>query len=185
MTVRRPVRRGKVVRKKKAFRSVAIVRPRRKRIEASNKLRWKPGIVFVAMALGQPRSNAIFSAIVAACEALGLKAERSDKQVGSPSLVPTIKKLIHDAEYLVFDLTYERPNVYYELGYAHGVGNRSQDILLVATDGTPIHFDSADLFVRFYKSKAGEEKIVREGIAEMMKSFRRPGRKRATQVLGT
>ena len=57
---------------------------------------------------------------------------KSDTQVGSPPVVDAIKQLIQRAEYLVFDLSYERPNVYYELGYAHGVGNRATDLLLVA-----------------------------------------------------
>ena len=35
-----------------------------------------------------------------------------------------ISELILKAEFIVCDLTLERPNVYYELGYAHGAGNR-------------------------------------------------------------
>ena len=56
------------------------------------------------------------------------------------------------AEFLVFDLSYEKPNVYYELGYAHGIGNHAGNTLLIAREGTRIHFDIAPLRVQFYRS---------------------------------
>jgi hypothetical protein len=112
----------KVVRRKVA-RSLSVV-PRHKKIQRADRWTWKRGVVFVGMALSKPRSRAIFRAIEASCAELDLKCERSDRQVGSPPVAATIKKLIEDAEYLVFDLSYERPNVYYELGYAHGVAGR-------------------------------------------------------------
>ena len=52
----------------------------------------------------------------------------------------------------MIDLTVERPTVYYELGYAHGVGNRAIEILLIAKTGTHLHFDIAHLAVMYYDS---------------------------------
>jgi hypothetical protein len=63
--------------------------------------------------------------------------------VGSGFIIREITESIERAEFLVFDLSYERPNVYYELGYAHGVGNEAPEILLIAREGTSVHFDSA------------------------------------------
>lgn len=179
----RTVRPAKV--RKKAVRGASTGQPRRKTVVASDRRTWKRGVVFVGMAFGQRRSKDILSAIDAACASLQLKCERSDRQVGSPPLVATIKKLIEDAEYLVFDLSYERPNVYYELGYAHGVGNHSRDVLLVAKHGSIIHFDTRDLHVHFYKNKADQEAIIHGELAKMMNSSRRPRRKVATKALGT
>jgi hypothetical protein len=42
--------------------------------------------------------------------------------VASQAFVVSAETL-EQAEFLIVDLTHERPNVYYELGYAHGVGN--------------------------------------------------------------
>ena len=70
------------------------------------------------------------------------------------------------------DLTGERPNVYYELGYAHGVGNEGQDILLIAKKGSDIHFDIAPLRVPYYRSTEHLRKILRESLPEMIRMTR-------------
>ena len=49
---------------------------------------------------------------------------------------------IERSEFIVCDLTNERPNVYYELGYAHGVGNEAMDILLIAREEKELFFTS-------------------------------------------
>jgi hypothetical protein len=62
--------------------------------------------------------------------------------------------------------------VYYELGYAHGVGNLPTDILLVARAGTELQFDIAALRVRFYKSTEELRRIVKESLLGMIKASR-------------
>jgi hypothetical protein len=76
---------------------------------------------------------------------LGLTAQRVDEIVGAKSIIADIKKQIEKAEFIICDLTNECPNVYYELGYAHGIGNRPLDILLIAKQGTALHFDISPL----------------------------------------
>ena len=43
-------------------------------------------------------------------------------------------------------------NVYYEIGFAHGYGHEGSNILLIAKEGTKLHFDLSHLHVRPYKS---------------------------------
>ena len=81
--------------------------------------------------------------------------------------------LIERAEFLIVDLTDEKPNVYYEFGYAHGVGNDECDILLVAKNGTKLHFDIAPLRVRFYSLTEHLRRIVGEQLNEMIKITRK------------
>ena len=71
---------------------------------------------------------------------------------------------------LVFDLSGERQNVYYELGYAHGVGNEAKEILLIAEEGTTLHYDIAGLRVHFYKSLEGLQTTLARGLAEMIRN---------------
>lgn len=134
---------------------------------------FEKNLVFVAMPLsGQDMSDA-YSAIKDECRKLKLKATRVDDGSGSGFIIKQITDLIERAEFLIFDLTHERPNVYYELGYAHGVGNEATDILLLAREGTTLHFDIAALRVHYYSSTERLRSIVATNLKTMMKESRR------------
>jgi hypothetical protein len=79
---------------------------------------------------------------------------------------------IRDAEFLICDLTHERPNVYYELGFAHGVGNEFNDILLIAREGTQLHFDVMPMRVQYYNSMDSLRVILARSLPEMMQNTR-------------
>ena len=88
-------------------------------------------------------------------------------------MLSEITELIEDAEFIICDFTRERPNVYYELGYAHGAGNEGLDILLVAKEGTTLHFDVAPLRVRYYSSPEQLRGIVSTQLTAMVSNTRR------------
>jgi hypothetical protein len=89
---------------------------------------FEQGLVFVIMQfLGQEMTD-VYSAIKDECSKLGLRARRVDENVGSGFVIREITDLIERADFLVCDLTNERPNVYYELGYAHGIGNEGNTV---------------------------------------------------------
>src|SRR5262249_1705817 len=65
---------------------------------------------------------------------------------------PITSKILAEIEshrFLIGDLTHERPNVYYEIGYAHGLG---KEVILVAQETTDIHFDVAHFHLVLYKT---------------------------------
>ena len=133
---------------------------------------YDKNLVFVGMAFRGEGMEEAFGAIRETCQQLKLKARRVYENTSSGFIVLEIVDLIEKAEFIVFDLTYERPNVYYELGYAHGVGNSPTDILLVARDGSQLHFDIAALRVRFYTSTEDLRRIVKENLSGMIKASR-------------
>ena len=49
----------------------------------------------------------------------------------------------------IADLSHERPNVYYEIGLAHG---QKSDVVLIARESTKLHFDLSGFNVLFYKN---------------------------------
>mgnify|MGYP000079448618 CR=1 FL=1 len=134
---------------------------------------FESDLVFVGMPFSGEEMEDVWNAIKDECERLGLNAVRVDEKVGSGFIVREIAELIEGAEFIIFDLSHERPNVYYELGYAHGVGNEDLDILLIAKEGTKIHFDIAPLRIRFYRNTEELRRIIRGDLKFMMDETRR------------
>jgi hypothetical protein len=130
-------------------------------------------LVFVGMPFAHEDMLEVYPAIKAECAKLGLNCVRADDSIGSGFVIRQITSLIERAEFLVIDLTHERPNVYYELGYAHGVGNESNDILLLARRESTLHFDVAPLRVQYYGNEMELRNIVSESMKRMIAATRR------------
>ncbi len=134
---------------------------------------WERGLVFVIMPFqADPEMSASYDAVKRACSKLHLRAKRADEVVGSGRVIDDIVQLILESEFIVCDLTLERPNVYYELGYAHGVGNRPLDIMLIAKQGTALHFDIAPLRVRYYRDPQHLEMLAESDLSAMITETR-------------
>ncbi len=134
---------------------------------------FEEGLVFVIMPFrGQDMADA-YGAIKDECKKLRLRAKRVDENTGSGFVIREITDLIERSEFIVCDLTHERPNVYYELGYAHGVGNEALDILLIAKEGTILHFDIAPLRVQYYSSNEHLRAILSSNLKAMIKATRK------------
>lgn len=133
---------------------------------------FEQGLVFVVMPFHGEGMDEAFSAIKDECTKLRLNAKRADENIGSGFILKEITENIENAEFIVVDLTYERPNVYYELGYAHGVGNEGLDILLIAKEGTSIHFDITPMRIYFYESTENLRSIIYTGLRAMIKATR-------------
>jgi hypothetical protein len=133
---------------------------------------FEKNLVFVIMPFLGPEMDVVFLAIKDECQKLDLHARRADESSGSGFAVREITELIERAEFIICDLTGERPNVYYELGYAHGVGNEGMDILLLAKSGTSLHFDIAPLRAQFYSSTEHLRRIISSRLHAMIKATR-------------
>ena len=134
---------------------------------------FEEGLVFVIMPFrGQEMADA-YAAIKDECKKLKLRANRVDENTGSGLVIREITDLIERCEFIICDLTGERPNVYYELGYAHGVGNEAMEILLIAKEGTALHFDIAPLRVQYYSSSEHLRTIISSNLKAMIKATRK------------
>ena len=133
---------------------------------------FEENLVFIGMSFVGLGTDDVYTSIKDECRKLNLNPVRADDNVGSGFIIQEIKDLIERVEFIIFDLTNERPNVYYELGYSHGVGNEAQDILILAKEGTKIHFDIAPLRVQFYRSTKHLRSIVRTNLKEMIRLTR-------------
>jgi len=139
---------------------------------ARMKATFKPKTAFVIMAFKGRQKT--YLAIKDECRRHRVNVFRADEGADSGLVIQEIFDRIEEAEFVICDLTGGRPNVYYELGYAHGVGNSPDNILLLAKSGTDLHFDIAPLQVKRYRSL--EE--LRSVVAARLKAWLRPSAKK-------
>lgn len=120
-----------------------------------------PQFIFVIMSF-HPAMKDVYDEMKYAVEACGngLRIERIDDAFGDYKITEAVLTKIQKAELILCDLTDERPNVYFELGYARGL---NKTVIQTAKIGTKIHFDVRDNKVVFYESPTQlKHKLQRE-----------------------
>lgn len=100
----------------------------------------KLGTAFVIMAIDpeKPELVDVLHAIKESCKRFGIDARRVDEIEHQDKITNVILDEIRSCEFLIADLSHERPNVYYEIGYAHALNKKP---ILYRRKGTRVHFD--------------------------------------------
>jgi hypothetical protein len=137
------------------------------RVETASKFEGSQttNIAFIMMSISatDPTLEDSLNAIKRATTQHGIEAVRVDEIEHSKKITDVILEQLRRARFLVCDISTERPNVYYELGFAHGIG---KEVILVAREGTTLHFDIKDYNVIFYKSYSDLESRVAKRIGD-------------------
>lgn len=112
---------------------------------------YRPNTAFIMMRINpnNPDLDDVYDTYKKCFEKFRIKAIRADEIEHEDVITSRIIDEIKTSEFLVGDLTDERPSVYYEIGYAHSLGRR---VIMYRKHGTSIHFDLAAYNCPEYKN---------------------------------
>jgi hypothetical protein len=93
---------------------------------------------FVIMPYGSEWTDTYELGIEPACSEAGTECDRVDKQIFLESILERIYGEIERADLVIAEMTGRNPNVFYETGYAHGLG---KPVMLLTKTADDIPFD--------------------------------------------
>ena len=95
------------------------------------------------------------------CVEFGYEAARIDQENDVPRIMPELLQRLGRCAFCVVDLSHEKANVYYELGYANA---SKRPVVVTAKKGTPLPFDVKDIPVLFWESQKSLKEQLRRRI---------------------
>lgn len=127
---------------------------------------FRPNTAFILMWMdkNRPELEDVRGVFKTVFKRFGIEAIRADDVEHSDVITGMILKHIRESEFLIADLSGERPNVYYEIGYAHALGKRP---ILYRKAGTQLHFDLGLHNVPEYKNNSELTELLHRRLEAM------------------
>jgi len=110
------------------------------------------------------------AAVKEVCNKAGFQAVRTDSRPAASThqIVDVIHDHIQTCGFVIADLTHERPNVYYEIGYAKGLDKK---LILTSKKDTAVHFDLYGYNRIEWSGSENLKKQLRPIVDEFARSF--------------
>ena len=123
--------------------------------------------VFVIMSFAaSPQYKDLYASIQRVCGAFDYNAERVDESNLFKRIIPEITRQVRQSAFVIADVTEPKANVFYELGFADGIG---KEMILTAKKGTDLPFDINDVPVLFWESFADFETELKKRVEQIGK----------------
>ena len=114
--------------------------------------------------------NALYAEVIKpTCEKYGLTAVRGDDIYSNGLILDDIVRSIQECFVIIADITPNNPNVFYEVGYAHGMGKAT--ILLSDKKRDKLPFDISGFRTLFYDNTIGGKSAIEDRLSKHLKSI--------------
>lgn len=114
--------------------------------------------------------NALYTEVIKpTCEKFGLTCIRADDMYTNDLILLDITRSIQECFVLIADVTPDNPNVFYEVGYAHGMGKTT--ILLSDRKRGNLPFDISGFRTLFYDNTIGGKTAIEERLSKHLRGI--------------
>jgi len=131
-----------------------------------------PNTVFIIMSF-KKEFDELYNVYKEVCKTFGFNAVRTDKVYSLDKILPRILQGIRHSAFVIADVTETSPNVFYEIGFAEGLG---RPVIATAKADTKLPFDLVDTPVTFWSSfddlKAKLEPLINEVKISLGKGYK-------------
>ncbi|MGJ5008680.1 DUF6250 domain-containing protein [Bradyrhizobium oligotrophicum] len=127
----------------------------------------KPGDVFVVMQFSG-FEELYKDVIKPVTEGFGLRPYRADEVYGPGSIIADISNGIERAQIVIAEITPSNENVFYEVGYAHGI---RKPTIILAEKNKKLPFDLSGFRCLFYENSIGGKAKVEEGLKNHLRAI--------------
>lgn len=126
--------------------------------------------VFVVMQFTDEFTALFKEVIDPVCSEYGYEVIRGDNVYTNGLIIDDISRSIRDSSLVIADITPNNANVYYEVGYAHGIGKPT--ILLSDRNREKLPFDISGFRLLFYDNTIGGKSAVEVALRRHLDAIR-------------
>lgn len=124
---------------------------------------------FVVMQFSTEYDELYEEVIKPTCAKFALEVIRADDMYTNSSILEDITTSIRESSVVIADITVDNPNVFYEVGYSHGISKPT--ILLSDKKRAKLPFDVSGFRTIFYENSIGGKRAVEDNLYKYLQNI--------------